>query len=722
MNNTNNLSILLPTNVGKTFLYSYTKKLKIGTIVKVSFSNRESMGVVWNPSDTNIILQKHQIKSILSDISSEEQIYLPLDLIEFINWVSEYYMMPLGLVLKAALKAKFIEKKMNYNFTYKSNRSLVKKITPQQSKVLNVLKIKEPLDRKSLTKLSNVSPAIISRMIKNEILLPENPKEENLKLINLSKKVTFNKEQNEAVKKISNEIYNSQKVILIDGVTGSGKTEVYLDAVSKVIQMGKQALIMLPEITLTHEFLTEFQSRFGDQIAAWHSNLTGKDRRNIWRGVLFGRIKLVIGARSSLYLPFNKLGLIVVDEEHDQSYKQEEGIIYNARDMAVLRAQKSGANCILASATPSVESYENVLKKRYEKVVLGKRYSGTKMPIINSIDMRYAEKEGNSFLPSELVRDIEETLNRNEQVLLFLNRRGYSPLSICGNCGIRIDCPNCDTWLVFHKNNSKYICHYCGYSETHYSSCKNCGSENTIIPSGRGIEKVDEEIGKIFPNANRVVFSSDYLKNSSQMDNMLKDIKANKINIIIGTQLVSKGHNFPFLTYVGILDADFGLEMTDVRAAERTYQILNQVSGRAGRIKQNSKVKILTHMPDHPLIESILKNKKEDFYRTEIEMRSNSRMPPFFRLISIIISSKNRQLLNQYAEKLYLARNFPQNIDLYGPIEAPISRLNRRHRMRFLIRGPRNSNIQFYTKRWLDSNKMSAQIKIIIDVDPQNFI
>ncbi|MDG2187532.1 MAG: primosomal protein N' [Hyphomicrobiales bacterium] len=721
MNNSYNLSILLPTNIGKTYTYSYINKLKIGTIVRVSFSNRESLGVVWNDTDPNNRFDGNKIKPILKEVTSEEGILLPHDLVEFINWVSKYYMMPLGLVLKAALKTNFIEKKINNNFLYKINSNLPAKITAQQFKVLELYNSKEFIDRASISKIANVSSGIISRMIKKEILLPTENIIENTSLINLSNKTTFNNEQTIAVKKIANEI-NNEKVILIDGVTGSGKTEVYLDAVSKIINTGKQALIMLPEITLTHEFLSDFKSRFKNQIAEWHSSLTEKERKVIWRGVLFGKIKLIIGARSSLFLPFNKLGIIVVDEEHDQSYKQEEGIIYHARDMAVLRAKHSKATCILASATPSIESYENVITGRYERVVIGKRFSGTKMPSIKFIDMRCAEKEKDSFLPKELIRDIEETLNKNEQALLFLNRRGYSPLSICSNCGIRIDCPNCDTWLVYHKKISQYICHYCGHSEYELSKCKNCGLQDTIIPSGRGIERVAEEIGEIFPNINKMIFSSDYLKNTAQIESALRDIKANKVNLIIGTQLVSKGHNFPYLTYVGILDADFGLELTDIRAAERTYQILNQVSGRAGRIRQNSEVKILTHMPDHPIIQSILKNKKDDFYRTEVEMRKNSRMPPFWRLISVIISSQNKVILNEFAEKLYSTRNFPQNINIYGPIEAPVSKLNKRYRMRFLIRGPRNSNIQLYTKRWLENKKVSSQIKIIIDVDPQNFL
>ena len=479
---------------------------------------------------------------------------------------------------------------------------------------------------------------------------------------------------------------------------------------------------MLPEITLTQEFLKIFRSRFKNQVGEWHSGLTEARRRQLWFDILNKKIRLVVGARSSLFLPFIDLGLIVVDEEHDPSYKQEEGMIYNARDMAILRAKQLKIACILSSATPSVETFENIVSKKYSRAALNKRFYGTKLPTISCIDMRKAEKETDSFLPVELIEDLKKTKERNEQSLIFLNRRGYSPLSICGNCGVRVDCPDCDAWLVLHKKTLKYKCHYCGHTQKSDIKCKNCHSSDKIIQTGLGIEKIDEELNRLLPDMSRIIFSSDYLPSPSSVSAALKQIKENKINLIIGTQLISKGHNFPSLTYVGILDADFGLEVTDIRASERTYQILNQVSGRAGRVKQESKVKIMTYMPDHPLLQSLKNNQKQEFYNAELTIRNSSRMPPFARLVAIIVSSKNRKLLNECSQKLALINNFPKDVELLGPIEAPISRMRQYYRQRFLIRGPKNCNIQLYIKRWLDSLKLPPQIRITIDVDPQNFL
>ena len=557
-------------------------------------------------------------------------------------------------------------------------------------------------------------------MIKNEILIEEEA-HENIKKINLDTKIELNPDQLKASRVLIKSIKNNE-VVLLDGITGSGKTEVYLSTVKEILLQGDQVLILLPEITLTHDFVHNLKKRYKNQIAEWNSSLTENQRRNIWFGVLKKEIKLIIGARSSLFLPFKKLGLIIVDEEHDQSYKQEDGIIYNARDMAILKSKQLNIACILSTATPSVESYDNVLQNKFQRASLKNRFHGTQLPSIKFIDMRKAHKINESFLPVELVEDIKTNYDRGEQSLLFLNRRGYSPLSICSKCGVRVDCPNCDTWLVLHKNNSQYICHKCGHTEDTSKECKSCHSKDTIVPSGRGIERVDEEIARVFPEMKRMIFSSDYLNNPTDILSALEKIKNHEIDLIIGTQLVSKGYNFPNLTYVGVLDGDFGLELSDIRSAERTYQILNQVAGRAGRMKEDSVVKILTHMPDHPIIESIIKNQKEDFYNTELAIRKSAGMPPFSRLASIIVSSSDKALLLDYVRRLDELKNTPKNIDVFGPIEAPLSKLRKKYRMRFLIRSPKNSHIQFYIERWLNTLKINPKIRVVVDVDPYNFL
>ena len=715
------LSVLLPININYPFTYSCTEALEIGTIVKVSFRNRELYGVVWSHEGHLTNFDKQKIKPIITKKIGDDCLTLPADLIGFLEWVSNYYMVPLGLALKASFKKQFFEKQAKKKIYYTLNPAHTSKITQKQETVIELLRVNEALEKNRIISMTGHSNDLIRRMIRKDILKEAVSFIELEEKIYLETDIDFTPEQICAMEEVITSL-KEQKVTLIDGITGSGKTELYLEAATRVLRQGKQVLIMLPEITLTQEFIKIFRSRFKNQIGEWHSGLSEAKRRQLWFDILNKKIRLIVGARSSLFLPFIDLGLIVVDEEHDQSYKQEEGMIYNARDMAILRAKQLKIACILSSATPSVETFENIVSKKYSRAVLKKRFYGTNLPTISCIDMRKAKKETDSFLPIELIDDLKKTKDRNEQSLIFLNRRGYSPLSICGNCGVRVDCPDCDAWLVLHKNASKYKCHYCGHTQQSDIKCKNCHSSDKIIQTGLGIEKIDEELNRLLPDMSRLIFSSDYLQSPDSVSRALKKITENEIDLIIGTQLISKGHNFPSLTYVGILDADFGLEVTDIRASERTYQILNQVSGRAGRVKRDSKVKIMTHMPDHPLLQSLINNKKHEFYNADLTIRNTSRMPPFARLVAIIISSKNRKILSEFSQKLAIANNFPKDVELLGPIEAPISRMRKYYRQRFLIRGPKNCNIQFYIKRWLDSIKLPPQIRITIDVDPQNFL
>lgn len=720
MNKLKFLSVLLPINIDRPFTYSSEEKLDIGTIVKVSFGKRELYGVVWEADKKEKKPDNIKIKSIIEVVGEGKEYILPTDMLHFIKWISDYYLMPLGLVLKASLKQQFFLKKSRASYVLRINPKYKLKITEKQKMVLEEFKQNKTIHKRSLITKTGISNSIISRMIKNQILIEEET-HENTSKINLDTKIDLNSEQLKASTVLINSIQNKD-VVLLDGITGSGKTEVYLSAVNEILHQGDQVLILLPEVTLTHDFVHNLKKRYKNQIAEWNSSLTENQRRSIWFGVLNKEIKLIIGARSGLFLPFKKLGLIIVDEEHDQSYKQEDGIIYNARDMAILKSKQLNIACILSTATPSVESYDNVMQSKFKRTSLENRFHGTQLPTVKFIDMRKAPKVKESFLPAELVEDIKANYMRGEQSLLFLNRRGYSPLSICSKCGVRVDCPNCDTWLVLHKNNSQYICHKCRYTEEISKECKSCHSQDTIIPSGRGIERVDEEIARIFPEIKRMIFSSDYLNNPNAILSAIDKIKNNEIDLIIGTQLVSKGYNFPNLTYVGVLDGDFGLELSDIRSAERTYQILNQVAGRAGRMKKESVVKILTHMPDHPIFQSITNNKKEDFYHTELAIRKSAGMPPFSRLASIIISSSDKALLLDYVRRLDELKNTPKNIDVFGPIEAPLSKLRKKYRMRFLIRSPKNSHIQFYIERWLKTLKINPKVRVIVDVDPYNFL
>lgn len=527
---------------------------------------------------------------------------------------------------------------------------------------------------------------------------------------------TLSLEQNECLQAA----LQTKKPTVIKGVTGSGKTEVYFHAVAKAIQDNKQALIMLPEIALSSQIIRRFEERFGFPAAIWNSKVTKAQKKRTLRGIISGDIKVVIGARSSLFLPYHDIGLIVIDEEHDASYKQNEGVTYNARDMAVLKGHLFDFKVLLVSATPSIETIQNAKIGKYEMTELSSRFSDAHMPEVQIIDMRGENLAHNSWLSSKLVRLIRETVSKGEQALLFLNRRGYAPLMVCSGCGHRFDCKSCSASMVVHKSAKKMECHHCGSSMPLASICPKCEETDTLRLYGPGVERIAEEVNLLFPDKKIAVLSKDQTSKIGEMEEILEQMSAGQIDILIGTQIVSKGHHFPNLTLVGIIDADIGFLGGDLRAGERTYQLLHQVGGRAGREDKKGKVVIQTYSPENRVLTALANGSEAEYIETEIENRQSAHMPPFSKIAQILLTGKNANNVLWMAKKL--AYTAPRSeATILGPVEALMSKLSGKYRYRMLVIAPKNFNIQKYIKVWLSGVKIPSSCQIKIDIDPQNF-
>ncbi|CAO3423465.1 primosomal protein N' [Azospirillum doebereinerae] len=510
--------------------------------------------------------------------------------------------------------------------------------------------------------------------------------------------------------------------VLLDGVTGSGKTEVYYEAIATALKQRKQALVLLPEIALSAQWLDRFAKRFGAPPAEWHSELTGAQRRDTWRAIAKGEVPVVVGARSALFLPYPDLGVIVVDEEHDSAYKQEEGAIYHARDMAVARAHLGGLPIVLVSATPSLETKVNADSHRYARIELPSRHGGAQLPDIDLIDLRRDRPPARHWLAPSVRKALTETLAGGEQAMLFLNRRGYAPLTLCRACGHRMQCPNCTAWLVEHRLARKLQCHHCGLQQPLPPTCPSCGEEGTMAACGPGVERIAEEVAELFPDARAAIMASDTLFGPRAIQEMVRKIGDHELDIVIGTQVMAKGHHFPMLTLVGVVDADLGLNGGDLRAAERTYQLLHQVAGRAGRGERPGRVMLQTFMPEHPVMQALAAGDRDGFYQLEAEMRQEAGMPPFGRLAALIVSGEDPTLVDRVA--MALGREAPrgETIHVLGPAPAPLALLRGRHRRRLLLKAPRATQVQPLIADWLSRVEIPPSIRVQIDVDPYSFL
>ncbi|MDD9332018.1 MAG: primosomal protein N' [Wolbachia sp.] len=706
------VDILLPLPINQLFSYAIGEntEVSIGDYVIVPFVKKRLIGIVWQHSSKNdrelkFIEQKIDLSSIRAKLKT------------FAEWVAQYNLIPIGMLAKVIMGG--------------------------------------------VLKVNNIDKLVCTEQ-----------KRETSK-----RNYQLNPEQQAAISKIISNL-DKYSVILLDGETGSGKTEVYLSVIAKLIvkphvisvcdqivcnrsechntrmtsnQSGMiseedyaQVLILLPEIVLTSQLVNRIHSQLSGNIAEWHSGLTPKTRRNNWLSIANGTAQIIIGARSALFLPYKNLKLIVIDEEHDSSFKQEQGIIYNARDMSIILAKIENIPIILSSATPLLETIHHVKNGSYKHVKLTKRFGGAELPLIKIVDMRNSKQ----WISNELFEHIKQTIEKKQQVMLFLNRRGYAQLAVCRKCGYKIPCLNCSVWLTYHKKKNVLLCHHCSYQSILPEKCANCQSERSLFLCGIGVERLLEETLNLIPNAKTAVISSDQKSVNNIIDLVLKE----EVNIIIGTQIIAKGHNFPKLTLVGVINADLSLENSDLRATEKTYQLLHQVSGRSGRFSEKGTVIVQTCNPESSVIKALQNQKRDLFYEIELESRCKARMPPFSRLISLVISGKNQITTQKAASEA--VKNIPaffcspssrcldpeknawttascagitpneEKFEIFGPSPAAISFLNNQYRYRILLK-IYNKNSLFVQKNlrdWIKRCNLNSSITVAIDVDPVNFL
>ncbi|WP_105431153.1 primosomal protein N' [Neorhizobium sp. T6_25] len=717
--------VLVPLPVPGAYSYAVPEGVHVepGSVVQVPVGPRQLIGVVWDgENDDRLDPKKLRPITLVFDCPP-----LSKEMRDFVDWVASYTLSPPGLVARMAIRAPAAldPEPMVEGLRYLGGQP--ERLTPARARVLDLAGEEEiPWTRSGLAHAAGVSMSVVDGLtaqgIFETVFLPPPPVVARPDPDYISPRIEGPQKQ-ASVDILESIRAGGFSASLIDGVTGSGKTEVYFEAIAETLRQGRQVLILLPEIALTSSFLERFQERFGAKPGEWHSDLAPRMREKVWRGVVTGEVKVVAGARSALFLPFEDLGLIIVDEEHDPAYKQEDRVFYNARDMAVVRARIGDFPIVLVSATPSVESQVNGLAGRYNTVHLPTRFGDAAMPDLHLIDMRRHPPERGGFLSPVLLRAMKKTLERKEQSLLFLNRRGYAPLTLCRVCGHRFQCPQCSSWLVEHRFKSQIQCHQCGYSERTPEACPECGTFDHLVACGPGVERIAEEVEKHFPEARTIVMSSDLLGGVKRMRLELEAIAKGEADIVIGTQLVAKGHNFPLMTLVGIVDSDLGLSNGDPRAAERTFQLLSQVTGRAGRTGLKSHGLLQTFQPQHPVMQAIVSGDAGAFYEREIAEREKAILPPFGRLASLIVSADTRADAETHARGLRAAAPKVTGISVLGPAEAPLALVRGRHRFRLLVHGRRNSDMQAFLRAMMENGpKQRGSVQIQLDIDPQSFL
>lgn len=715
--------VLVPMPAPKAYSYAVPEGMVVepGSIVQVPLGPRQVLGVVWDGAEDDAVDPK-KLKAITRAFDCPP---LAKDMRAFLDWVATYTVSPPGLVARMALRAPaaFDPEPMVEGLRLTDMRP--ERLTSARERVIAAADNGFTWTRSGLAHAAGTSSSVIDGLtaqgVFETVFMPPPP-------VVAAPDPDYAEPRLEGPQKqAAQDLLESVEaggfsVSLIDGITGSGKTEVYFEAIAATLKAGKQVLILLPEIALTASFLERFQDRFGSKPAEWHSDLAPRTREKVWRQVTEGGVRVVAGARSALFLPFENLGLIIVDEEHDPAYKQEDRVFYNARDMAVVRARIGEFPVILVSATPSVESRVNGDLGRYKPIHLPTRFGDAALPDLGLIDMRRHPPQRGGFLSPVMLNHIGKAVGRGEQALLFLNRRGYAPLTLCRVCGHRFQCPDCSSWLVEHRFRGQIQCHHCGHAEKTPEACPECGTFDHLVACGPGVERIAEEVDRHFPDARTIVLSSD-LMGVKRLRLELEAIQRGEADIVVGTQLVAKGHNFPMMTFVGIVDADIGLANGDPRAAERTFQLLSQVTGRAGRTGLKSLGLLQTYQPQHPVMQAIVSGDSEAFYDREINEREKALLPPFGRLASVIISADTRADAEGHARGLRQAAPRVSGISILGPAEAPLALIRGRHRFRLLVHGRRNSDMQAFVKTMMANGpKMRGSVSVQLDIDPQSFL
>ncbi|RBW52997.1 primosomal protein N' [Ruegeria sp. A3M17] len=695
----------------------------LGAFVEVPLGPRKVLGVVWGPGQGGFDLNKaRSVIRVLEVAPMREEMRL------FLGKVADYTLTPMPAMLRLATRAPGLGDPPSMRKVYRLGNGAPDRMTDARTRVLEVLRDYGGLafTLKELAEQAGVTSSVVKGLVKQGAVREEDSPRD-LPYPHLDPDLpgkALTDDQAAAVEKLQKGQRSGEYgTTLLKGVTGSGKTEVYLEAVAEALRMGRQALVLLPEIALTAEFLTRVEARFGARPAEWHSGATMTERRRVWRMVGQGDAQMVIGARSALFLPFRNLGLVVVDEEHDTSYKQEDGVHYSARDMAVLRSAICGGRVILASATPSLESWANAEAGKYDRVDLTSRFGAAVLPEMKPIDMRAEQMQPGTWISPSLRQAVMQRIEKGEQSLLFINRRGYAPVTLCRACGEQIACDHCDARMVEHRFLKRLMCHQCGETKPMPEECPSCGVEGKLAPVGPGIERLAEEAEATFPDAKIAMLSSDLFGSARALKAKIEEIAEGDADIVIGTQLVAKGHNFPNLTLVGVIDADLSLHGADLRAAERTFQLMRQVAGRAGRADKPGQALLQTFQPEHPVIRAILSGDEEGFWKAEAAGRQAAGVPPYGRMAGIVLSGPEVGPVFDIGNAM--ARNDAPlreiGAQVFGPAPAPIARIRGRHRVRLLVKAPKGAPIQDAIARWIAPLRLKGDLRLTVDIDPQSF-
>lgn len=728
------VKVLIPNVINCGYDYRLTAPADLGTFVSVTVMNRPYVGVVYGIGDSGLPAEK------IKNVSRVFGARLSVADLQWIARMSDWTLMAPGAVLRLIVNVPdaFSDPRMEQLYSYDFNSSA--RMTDARQSVADAFASNDnsPMSVTDIQNIAHVSSAVVRTMIKNSILMPVDMRE--CVPMNFVHEyldtgcVELNAQQQAAADSIGAAIsHGGFSVHLLDGITGSGKTQVYFDAAWRAYSRGASVLLMMPEIALTAQFISRFERRFGAPPVVWHSNLTAARRREIWRGVLRGEIRMVVGTRSALFLPWQNLGLIVVDEEHDTSYKQEDMGNYHARDMAILRAKIAGFPVVLASATPAAETLANVAAGKYNCLRLTSRFGGATLPTIETIDLRAnrpaeyklspADSDAQTvpgFLSEPLCDAMRQTLGSHQQVMLFINRRGFAPIVQCKKCGWVAQCADCSVGMTYHKRVGKLLCHMCGRTAPLPTVCPDCGG--AVSMRGAGLEKIQEEVNAKFPGAKTALVSSDTIASRQALERLVHKMETGEIDIVIGTQILAKGHHFPNLTLVGVVDSDMGLFGTDFRAAEHTFQQLFQVAGRAGRGEIPGRVLLQTYQPDNPVLNAICASDRDAFMAADMAARRAAKMPPYGQLIAIVVEGQKEQVLQQYCAALAAAAPALDTAKIMGPIAAQVYQIRNWYRMRFLVAGGANAKLQPIVAHWLAKVKMLPNIRVKIDVGPQNFM
>jgi primosomal protein N' (replication factor Y) len=719
------VDVLVPVALDHAYSYRAPADLDLapGDLVSVPLGARQATGVVWADNVEVRAGLHNRLKDVVEKLDIPP---LKPELRNFIDWVASYTLAPRGMVLRMALRMGEDLGRARERVGVRLAGPPPKRMTPARGRVLALLADGLARGKSDAAHEAGVSAGVIDGLVDEgaleSLVLPPEPvaRAPNPDF----SAPDFTEAQRAAADALrASAATGGYGVTLLDGVTGSGKTQVYFEAVAEIVRRGKQALVLLPEIALTTQSLDRFAERFGVRPAEWHSQLSPRLRARTWAGVAAGEVSVIVGARSALFLPYADLGVVIVDEEHDPAYKQEDGARYHARDMAVVRARSAGIPIVLVSATPAVETEVNARRGRYTRLHLPERFGGAHLPGIESIDLRTEGPPRGRFIAPRLAEAVKVAIERGEQALLFLNRRGYAPLTLCRQCGFRLACPNCDAWLVDHRFRRRLVCHHCGFSMPPPAQCPQCQATESLVAVGPGVERLEQEVAELFPGSRILVLSSDLVESMERLREELDDVAEGRFDIIIGTQLVAKGHHFPKLNLVGVVDADLGLANGDPRAAERTFQLLHQVIGRAGREAGRGIGYLQTHQPEHPVMRALIAADRDAFYSSEIELREKSHYPPFGRLASLLVSAGERPTAEGFARRLAAAAPRETDVRVLGPAEAPLAVVRGRHRFRLLVKSARGFDLSAYLREWLSAApKPKGNIKLEVDVDPQSFL